>query len=86
VAQVLVSGPVQSGTLPNGCPVYVDPLTAVFVGSCSTTAGGDWQVGLGLPPISALAGISVNLQVIFWDPAGAWGYELSGGLSLTLGY
>ena len=86
VAQIFVSGPVQSGTLPNGCPLYVDPLAAVLLGSCTTTGGGDWQIGIGLPPLGALAGITVNLQAVFWDPTGAWGYELSGGLGLTLGY
>jgi hypothetical protein len=85
VAQVYMSNPVPMASLPNGCPVYVDASGALFGGSAVANANGDWQVAMTVPPISSLAGVTVNLQLVIWSPSSPWGYELSGGLSLTLG-
>ncbi len=83
VASLTPAGPLS---LPGGCAVYVDVATMTSLGSPSSNAAGAWSMCTSLPFLPGLAGGAVVVQAVTIDPSTPVGFQLSNGLSVTLGF
>ena len=72
--------------LGSGCFVQVDLASAISLFPVATNGGGAWGMGLLIPPDPSLVSLQVALQVALFGTAGSFGFDLSNGLIVTIGY
>ncbi len=83
---LVFSGAAGATTLPNGCPLYVDPVTFATQGHFQVGANGTWSVTGIVPNAESLVGDLFSLQAVFLSPSAPGGYTVSAGVQLALGY
>jgi hypothetical protein len=86
VGGIFYSAPATSTTVNGVVPVYLNLSNAILGTVFTTSAAGSVTLTYQLAPDPTMAGAHLQEQVVVLSPGSPWGYEVSNGLAITLGY